>query len=180
MTSGEARGRADRSIGADRRAVGETASAVSADYRRGVGIVLLNSNNLVFVGHRRDVPQPNGWQMPQGGIDEGETPREAARRELREETGADKVEIIAKTRGWTRYDLPPHLVGVAWGGRWRGQMHRWLLMRFLGDDREIDLATEHPEFSAWKWVTTKEACEIVVPFKRSVYVEVFVEFAMYF
>jgi putative (di)nucleoside polyphosphate hydrolase len=116
------------------------------------------------------------WQMPQGGIDPGETPREAALRELAEETGTDKAEIVAESRVVHRYDLPVDIAGRMWDGRFRGQKQLWFAMRFLGDDGDIDLATAHPEFDAWKWVAPAEMLDLIVPFKRAIYVAVFDEF----
>jgi len=117
-----------------------------------------------------------GWQMPQGGIDEGEDARAALFRELREETGTDKAEIIAEMEDWITYDLPPHLVGVAFHGRYRGQKQKWFALRFLGEDRDIDLATHHPEFSSWKWVEMEQLLGLIVPFKRDTYAKVIAAF----
>ena len=142
-------------------------------YRPCVGVMLIDRRGMIFAGRRKDSDAP-AWQMPQGGIDKGETPKTAALRELGEETGVrpDRVEIVAKTPGWVTYDLPPELLGKVWGGRFRGQKQRWFLMRFLGTDDEIDIATEHPEFSEWRWVTAEEMLAAIVPFKRAVYGEV--------
>jgi putative (di)nucleoside polyphosphate hydrolase len=118
----------------------------------------------------------SAWQMPQGGIDPGETPRKAALRELREEVGSDKAEIIAESRVLHRYDLPVEIAGRMWGGRFRGQKQIWFAMRFTGEDVDIDPATEHPEFDAWKWVAAHELPELIVPFKRDIYVAVLDEF----
>jgi len=137
-------------------------------YRPCVGIMLLNSEGKVFVGRRLD-QTVEGWQMPQGGIDEGEDVRTALFRELREEAGTDKAEIIAEMEEWITYDLPPHLVGVAFHGRYRGQKQKWFALRFLGEDSDIDLATHHPEFSAWKWVEMEALLDLIVPFKRDTY-----------
>ena len=117
------------------------------------------------------------WQMPQGGIDPGETPRQAALRELEEETGTAKAEILGETVGWHHYDLPPELTGGIWGGRFRGQRQKWFAMRFTGTDSDINLATEHPEFDAWEWVLPAQLPELIVEFKRDVYVAVLAEFA---
>lgn len=147
-------------------------------YRPCVGLLLLNRAGQVFVGRRIDTAREAGtaWQMPQGGIDEGETPREAAMRELREEIGTDRAEIVAESRHWLHYDLPPHLVGRVWKGRYRGQRQRWFALRFLGQDSDIDLATEHPEFDAWQWVDLEDVPALVVPFKRDTYRAVVSEF----
>jgi putative (di)nucleoside polyphosphate hydrolase len=149
----------------------------TAKYRPGVGIVLLNGDGKVFVGRRVGVPAGlSAWQMPQGGIDPGETPRQAARRELYEETGTDKAEIVGKTGGWLCYDLPAPLVGTAWGGRYRGQRQKWFLMRFVGEDSDIDLTRHEIEFDDWKWVDPAELPQLIVDFKRAVYVAVLEEF----
>ena len=150
-------------------------------YRKNVGVVLVNQQGLVFTGQRIDNPGA-AWQMPQGGIDEGEKPKEAALRELFEETGvrADLVEKIAKTRDWVTYDLPADLVGNIWKGRYRGQKQKWFLFRFLGQDSDVNIATEHPEFSVWAWKPHTEVIEGIVPFKRAVYEAVFDEFRDYF
>jgi putative (di)nucleoside polyphosphate hydrolase len=147
-------------------------------YRPCVGLLLLNPAGKVFVGRRIDSVQEadNIWQMPQGGIDAGETPREAALRELHEEIGTDKAEIVAESRHWLHYDLPPHLVGKVWKGRYRGQKQRWFALRFLGEDSDIDLATAHPEFDAWQWVELDDVPDLVIPFKRDTYRAVVSEF----
>jgi putative (di)nucleoside polyphosphate hydrolase len=118
----------------------------------------------------------SAWQMPQGGIDPGETPRQAALRELCEEVGTGKAEIIAESRVLHRYDLPAEIAGRMWGGRFRGQTQIWFAMRFLGKDVDINIATEHPEFNAWKWVAPGEWPELIVPFKRAIYVAILDEF----
>jgi len=144
--------------------------AARLPYRPCVGVVLINRAGLVFAGRRTDGPA-SAWQMPQGGIDEGEKPRKAALRELREETGvkAGLVEFVAKSPEWVTYDLPEELVGKIWGGRYRGQRQRWFLFRFLGSDTDIDIETDHPEFSEWRWVKADEMLAAIVPFKREVY-----------
>ena len=154
----------------------ETSSTtMPANYRRGVGVTLLNDKGGVFVARRIDFPD-GAWQMPQGGIDEGELPHETAFRELREEIGTDSAEILAESAGWYRYDLPEEVLR-RWGrGPWRGQEQKWFVMRFKGDDSDIDLATEHPEFSDWKWASVRELPEMVVSFKRQVYVDLLSEF----
>ena len=145
-------------------------------YRRGVGILLLNRDNQVFVAQRRD-SRSAAWQMPQGGIDKGEAPRDAALRELEEETGTAKAEIIAESSRWFAYDLPPDLVSKVWKGRYRGQTQKWFVMRFLGADGDIDLETESPEFTAWRWAPCDQLPSLIVPFKRQLYLEVLEEFA---
>ncbi len=144
-------------------------------YRRGVGIVLVNRAGKVFVAERIDTP--DAWQMPQGGIDEGERPRAAAKRELKEETGTDKARIIAESDGWLTYDLPADLVGKVWKGKYRGQKQKWFVMRFEGIDSDIDLAAEHPEFSRWKWMSFTQLPRVIVGFKRALYKQVVAEFA---
>ena len=145
-------------------------------YRKGVGILLLNAAGEVFVAQRIDTVA-EAWQMPQGGIDKGETPRDAALRELREETGVSRAEIIAESRDWLTYDLPRDLVPKVWKGRYRGQKQKWFALRFQGPDSEIDIETEHPEFCAWRWTAPHDLPQLIVPFKRQLYVEVLEEFA---
>jgi putative (di)nucleoside polyphosphate hydrolase len=144
-------------------------------YRPCVGIMLLDRDGRVFVARRRDTP--DGWQMPQGGIDKGETVREAAFRELKEEIGTDRAEFLAEAPEAVRYDLPDHLVGKVWGGRYRGQEQRWVALRFLGKDGDIDIETEHPEFDAWRWSPPDRVLAEIVPFKRDVYATVLAAFA---
>lgn len=146
----------------------------SLPYRPCVGIMLLNDAGQVFVARRRDTQ--DAWQMPQGGIDEGETVREAALRELEEEIGTARAEILGQTVEKLRYDLPDHLLGKVWKGRWRGQEQIWVAARFTGKDSDIDLATEHPEFDDWKWVDAADLTGLIVPFKRPVYEAVLAEF----
>jgi putative (di)nucleoside polyphosphate hydrolase len=153
----------------------EASSRTDAEYRPGVGIMLLNDHDEVLVGRRNDVPDEE-WQMPQGGIDEGEDPRATAFRELKEEIGTDQAEIVAESRSWLRYDLPEDLIGKAWGGRWRGQRQKWFVMRFTGTDADITVDTEHPEFAAWKWVPVEQLPSLIVSFKRQVYVNLLAEF----
>jgi putative (di)nucleoside polyphosphate hydrolase len=151
-------------------------------YRPGVGIVLLNRERSVFVGRRINMPAGlAAWQMPQGGIDPGETPQQAALRELREEVGTAKAVIVAEAGRWLHYDLPSEIAGGMWGGKYRGQRQRWFAMRFLGEDRDIDLATtEHPEFDAWEWVVPARLPELIVAFKRRLYLDILAEFRDHF
>lgn len=144
-------------------------------YRLGVGIFLLNGSRRVFVGQRRDT-HPAAWQMPQGGIDQGETAIAAALRELQEEAGTDRAEPLLESAVWRSYDLPPAIAARMWGGRYRGQTQKWVALRFLGADRDIDLNGPHPEFVAWRWVDPRELADLVVPFKRAVYLSVVDEF----
>ena len=138
--------------------------------RRGVGIIVLNRENKVFVAKRIDNPK-NFWQMPQGGIDEGEDYLTAAYRELKEETSINKVELIKEIEGSFTYELPDYLLGIIWKGRYKGQKKKWFLMRHLGDDQEINIKTKKPEFLEWKWVDISLITETVVDFKLHVYKE---------
>lgn len=148
----------------------------SLPYRSCVGVVLVNRDGRIFVGRRKDTP--DAWQMPQGGIDKGETPREAALRELLEETGTDRAEFLAEIEGWLRYDLPEALAGKLWRGRYRGQEQKWIAFRFTGGDSDIDLdAARDDEFDAWRWSDPDEVLESIVPFKREVYAAVLEAFA---
>lgn len=146
-------------------------------YRRGVGALLFRPDGLVFVARRIDTPG-DAWQLPQGGVDDGEKPRQAVLRELKEEIGTDRAAIIGKSRHWYRYDLPEPLRGKVWGGRYRGQKQRWFALRFLGTDADIDLAAHHhPEFDAWRWVSLSTLPDLAVVFKRSLYANLVAEFA---
>ncbi len=144
-------------------------------YRRGVGVMLINRDGLVWVGQR--LGPPDAWQMPQGGIDTGESPREAALRELAEETAARTVDVIAQAAQWLCYDLPPDLADRVWKARYRGQQQLWFALRFLGDDRELDVqGVAHPEFAAWRWAPVDDLPALIVPFKRALYEAVVSEF----
>ena len=136
--------------------------------RIGVGIILLNKENKVFVAKRIDNPG-NFWQMPQGGVDKGEDFLKAAYRELDEETNIKSVKIIKELDGLTTYELPDHLLGIIWKGKYRGQKQKWFLMRFIGEEKEININTKNPEFLEWKWVEIDQITELVVDFKLDVY-----------
>jgi putative (di)nucleoside polyphosphate hydrolase len=146
-------------------------TAPEKPYRQGVGVVLLNDVGKVFVAQRIDTTEP-AWQMPQGGIDKGEDPYAAASRELEEETGVTSATLIAETNDWLRYDLPSDLQAKMWKGKYRGQEQKWYLMRFTGTDDEINLDTEHPEFSEWKWANFRTIPELIVEFKQDLYWQV--------
>ena len=146
-------------------------------YRSNVGIMLINDDGHVFVGQRLDNNQ-NAWQMPQGGIDCDEDPQSAAYRELLEETSIEQenVKFLAKSSKWLLYDLPEDLIPKLWDGKYRGQKQKWFLFKFLGTNRDINISTEHPEFSNWKWMPKENLLEEIVPFKKSVYESVLREF----
>jgi len=145
-------------------------------YRPCVGLLLFNAERRVLIGQRTDSDR-DAWQMPQGGIDPGETPRQAAMRELLEEVGTDKAAIVAEMGAWLTYDLPEDLRARLWHGRYRGQAQKWFALRFLGEDADINIATETPEFRAWRWSPLDEMIDLAVPFKRDVYARVIGEFA---
>ena len=136
--------------------------------RIGVGIVVLNSNNQVFVGKRKDNPN-NTWQMPQGGVGPGEILINAMKRELQEETGIKNIEIIKERDDWMQYELPKNLIGIIWKGKYRGQKQKWFIVRFHGKDNEIDLNTNHAEFIDWKWINIKQLPGVIVDFKKHIY-----------
>lgn len=146
-------------------------------YRPCAGVVLVNADGLVFAGHRIDNPG-DAWQMPQGGIDKGEDARDAALRELGEETGIPPylVSVEAETPDWVYYDLPDNMVGQVWKGKYGGQRQQWFLMRFNGQDGQVNIATEHAEFDQWQWMKPADILDKIVPFKRAVYEQVFAAF----
>ena len=142
--------------------------------RIGVGIILLNKKNQVFVGKRKDNPN-NKWQMPQGGVDSGEDYISAMRRELMEETSIKNIEIIKEIKKKYQYELPQNLIGIIWKGKYRGQKQKWFVAKFLGQDTEINLNTKNPEFIEWKWIDPKSLPEVIVDFKRNLYLELLEE-----
>ena len=148
-----------------------------AGYRPGVGIMLLSRDGLAFIGRRIRMPAGLArWQMPQGGIDAGETRRQAALRELREEIGIDRPDVLAKSQGWLYHEVPDEIAQGMMGGRYRGNRQKWFAMRFTGTDADINLATEHPEFDAWEWVSPEQLPELVAPFMHSLYLDILAEF----
>ncbi|XP_031253764.1 nudix hydrolase 26, chloroplastic-like [Pistacia vera] len=157
--------------------------APSEGYRRNVGICLINSSKKIFAASRLDIP--DSWQMPQGGIDEGEDPKVAAIRELREETGISSAEVLAETPHWLTYDFPPDVrekLKHQWGSDWKGQAQKWFLLKFTGKEEEINLlgdGTEKPEFGQWSWMSPEQVIEQAVDFKKPVYKEVFTVFTPY-
>lgn len=147
-------------------------------YRPCVGVMLVNRDGLVFVGRRIDNKEGDAWQMPQGGVDPGEEVEEAALRELGEETGIapDLVQLLTRSKKEHYYDLPVELMGRLWGGKYRGQRQIWFLARFLGEECDINIATKHPEFNAWRWTQPDTLVELIVPFKKRLYRDVLAEF----
>ena len=136
--------------------------------RIGVGVIVLNEKNRVFVGKRRDNPVDK-WQMPQGGVDEGEKLIDAMKRELEEETGIKNIKILKEIDGWSEYELPENLLGKIWRGKYRGQKQKWFIVKFIGDEDEINLKTSKPEFIEWKWLDIENLPGVIVEFKRKVY-----------
>jgi len=147
-------------------------------YRRNVGVMVINGSGDVWVGQRND-RYKDAWQMPQGGIDKGEDAQTAALRELEEETGItrDLVDVVAESEGWIPYELPHELIPKLWKGKYRGQEQKWFLLRFKGADAQVNIATDDPEFSAWRWMPPADLPDAIVPFKRDVYVAVLAAFA---
>lgn len=144
-------------------------------FRRNVGLMLIGSDRRIFAGSRAD--RPDSWQMPQGGIDEGESPVEAAGRELYEEVGTSKALLLRESKRWIAYEVPEDRRPGHWKGRWRGQAQKWFALAFTGTDADIDIHAHDKEFDAWKWVTKRELLSLIVPFKRTVYEAVFEEFS---
>ena len=138
--------------------------------RTGVGIVVLNSNNKVFVAKRKDNPV-NKWQMPQGGVEKGESYLSAMKRELYEETSIKSIDILREIDGFFEYELPKNLVGIIWKGKFRGQKQKWFIAKFIGDEKEINLQTRNPEFIEWKWIIPDELPKTIVDFKKKMYDE---------
>ena len=142
--------------------------------RVGVGVIILNNKNQVFVGKRKDNPV-NKWQMPQGGVDACENFVTAMKRELFEETGIKNIQILKEIEGMFEYELPKNLLGIIWKGKFRGQKQKWFIIRFLGLDDEINLETEHPEFIEWKWIPVDSLPEVIVDFKRNLYLKLLIK-----
>lgn len=146
------------------------------DYRRGVGMLIINHEKKIFIGQRFDKDE-SAWQMPQGGIDNNETPEETCIRELAEETGiVSNYKILDKTKNWYSYDLPNNLQKKLWRGKYKGQVQQWFILNFFGDDAEINIKTKHPEFKNWKWAYKEELMKLIVPFKKELYEKTFTEF----
>ena len=142
--------------------------------RNGVGVIVLNNENKVFVGKRKDNPVDR-WQMPQGGINKNETPLHAMKRELEEETSITKIKILKEIESWLEYELPPNLLGKIWKGQYRGQKQKWFIVKFIGNENEINLKTKHPEFIEWKWIDYNTLPEVIVDFKKEVYIKLRLE-----
>jgi len=138
--------------------------------RNGVGVIILNNENKVFVGKRKDNPV-NKWQMPQGGVEKGESYLSAMKRELYEETSIKSIDILREIDGFFEYELPKNLVGIIWKGKFRGQKQKWFIARFIGDENEINLQTKNPEFIEWKWIIPDDLPKTIVDFKKKMYVE---------
>ena len=147
--------------------------------RQGVGIIVLNQYNKVFVGKRKDNPIDK-WQMPQGGIDDNETPLNAMKRELAEETSITKIKVLKEVENWLEYELPPNLLGKIWKGKYRGQKQKWFIVKFIGSDSEINLNTKYQEFIEWKWIDYNLLTEVIVDFKKDVYKKLKIELKNFF
>ena len=148
--------------------------------RIGVGAILINKENKIFVGKRKDFPKKNKWQMPQGGVNDGEKPFDALKRELKEETSIKNIKIIKELDDWTEYELPNYLLGKIWKGKYRGQKQKWFILKFTGKDDEINLKTKHPEFIEWKWIDYNLLPEVIVDFKKKVYEKLKIELKNFF
>ena len=144
-------------------------------YRLGVGLVIINDQSKIFTGRRLD--STKAWQMPQGGIDEGETPYQAGLREMMEEVGTNNVELLGEMQEWLNYEIPKKLAKRLWHGKYIGQTQKWLAFRFLGKDVEININTKHPEFSVWKWEKAEQLSKLAVPFKKDIYEKVLKEYS---
>ena len=142
--------------------------------RIGVGVIVLNKNNHIFVGKRKDNPI-NKWQMPQGGVDKNESHLSAMKRELEEETSITNIKVLKILDDWLIYELPKNLVGIIWKGKFRGQKQKWFIVRFLGNDNEINIQTKKPEFIEWKWIEMNELPSVIVDFKKDVYIKLLAE-----
>ena len=142
--------------------------------RIGVGVIVLNDENKIFVGKRKDNPVDK-WQMPQGGVDKNESFLTAMKRELGEETSIKNIKILKELDGWFEYELPQNLLGIIWKGKYRGQKQKWFITKFTGQESEINLETEHPEFIEWKWIKIEELPEVIVDFKKNVYKKLLIE-----
>ena len=142
--------------------------------RIGVGAIVLNNKNKIFVGKRADNPV-NKWQMPQGGVNKGENLINAMKRELMEETSIQNIKVLKKIDRWFKYELPKDLLGIIWKGKFRGQKQKWFIVRFIGNESEINLKTKHPEFIEWKWIEIDELTKVIVDFKKHVYIELVAE-----
>ena len=147
--------------------------------RLGVGVIVLNDKNKVFVGKRKDNPVDK-WQMPQGGVNEGEKLIDAMKRELEEETGIRNIKILKEIDGWSEYELPKNLLGKIWKGKYRGQKQKWFIVKFIGSDSEINLNTRHPEFIEWKWIDYNLLTDVIVDFKKDVYKKLKIELKNFF
>ena len=147
--------------------------------RQGVGIIVLNQNNEVFVAKRKDNPIDK-WQMPQGGININETPLNAMKRELAEETSITTIKLLKEIDNWFEYELPPNLLGKIWKGKYRGQKQKWFIVKFIGNDGEINLNTQHPEFIEWKWINYNTLTDVIVDFKKDVYRKLKIELKNFF
>jgi|TARA_X000001036_G_C20630850_1_gene787134 putative (di)nucleoside polyphosphate hydrolase len=146
--------------------------------RNGVGIIVLNKENKVFVGRRKDNPIDK-WQMPQGGVDEGEDYLTAMKRELLEETSITNIKVMKKIEKSFEYELPSNLIGIIWGGKYKGQKQKWFITKFLGSDDEINLNTKHPEFVEWKWINVERLPDVIVEFKKNLYLNLLKEIKLF-